>query len=97
MIADGVLQQAAKELADLVQEKNRAYGDSFEKSGEILKILMPNGCPPEKFQDMLTVARITDKLFRICTDPTAFGEEPYKDIAGYALLSVVSKQKKELF
>lgn len=97
MIAPGRLQQVAKEIADLVQEKNAAYGDSFEKSGEILKILMPNGCPPEKFQDMLTVARILDKLFRICTNKGAFNEDPWKDILGYALLSVASQQQEVQF
>lgn len=93
MIDPKLLSKIASECADLVAQKNAAYGDSFEKSGEILKILMPNGCPPEKFQDMLTVVRITDKLFRICTNPTAFNEDPWKDILGYALLSVASNEK----
>jgi hypothetical protein len=83
---------AAVETAELVAEKNAAYGNSFQESGEILKILMPDGCPPEKFQDMLTVARIIDKLFRICTNKTAFNEDPWKDIMGYALLMVATSE-----
>lgn len=94
MIDPQLLKSKANEIAELVAKKNAAYGDSFDKSGEILKILMPDGCPPEKFQDMLTVARIIDKLFRICTDKTAFNEDPWKDILGYALLMVVSQDQR---
>lgn len=91
MIDPERLHQIAKECAELTAKKNKAYGNSFAESGEILKILMPNGCPKEKFQDMLTVARIIDKLFRICTYKDAFNEDPWRDILGYALLMCASQ------
>lgn len=91
MITPERLNQIAKDCADLTAKKNASYGNSFSESGEILKILMPKGCPPEKFQDMLTVARIIDKLFRICTNKDAFNEDPWRDILGYALLMCASK------
>ena len=36
-----------------------------------------------------------DKLFRIATRKDAFGESPYRDIAGYALLGLVSDLEEE--
>jgi hypothetical protein len=78
----------AKEIAVTVAEKQEAYGESFYKAGEILSLLYPNGILPEQYDDMLCVVRIIDKLFRIATDKDAFGESPYRDIAGYALLGV---------
>lgn len=80
------LNELATELAELVEEKNRAYGDSFNHAHTILAELYPVGVSPSQYGDMLTVVRIIDKLFRIACKKDAFGESPYKDIAGYALL-----------
>ena len=84
MIKDYV--ELGKSLGELITEKQKAYGDSFHKSGEILKILFPKGVKEEQFVDLLAIARITDKLFRIATDPTYGAESPWRDIAGYSLL-----------
>lgn len=81
------------EIGELVQTKQTAYGDSFGKSGGIMKILYPDGIPPEKMEDALTVVRVIDKLFRIATNKDALGESPWKDIAGYALLEVGKIEK----
>lgn len=70
----------------LVSSKQRAYGDSFGKSGAVLRELFPDGVPVERYDDLLCITRILDKLFRIATDKVAFGENPYMDIAGYGLL-----------
>ena len=75
-----------KSIGELVQSKNSAYGDSFSNSGKILAILYPNGVKPEQYTDMLTVVRILDKLARVATRKDAFGESPFKDIAGYGIL-----------
>jgi hypothetical protein len=79
-IADGV--------ANIVKDKQEAYGDSFGKSGECLRQMYPQGIDPEQYDDLLTVARILDKLFRIANNPTAFNENPYQDIVGYGLLGM---------
>jgi hypothetical protein len=76
------------DIGKLVQEKQKAYGDSFGRSGRVLKELYPNGIPPESYNEVLTITRILDKLFRIATQKDAFGENPYRDIAGYAILAV---------
>ncbi len=85
----------ATELGKLVKEKQEAYGDSFSKSEQIIKILYPSGVRPENYRDLLTITRIIDKLFRIATRKNAFGESPYRDIAGYALLGLASDLEEE--
>jgi len=82
------------EIGKLVDEKNTAYGSAFEKSEEILKVLYPDGIEPNQYKDMLAVTRIVDKLFRIATKKDAFGESPFKDIAGYGILGVANDQKE---
>lgn len=81
-------------IGALVAEKQAAYGDSFGKSGQVMAILYPQGIPPEKLDDALTVVRVLDKLFRIATDRDALGESPWRDIAGYALLSVKRQEER---
>lgn len=78
----------AAEIARLVADKQVAYGDSFGRSGAILRILYPDGISPEKLDDAMTVVRVVDKLFRIATQRDALGENPWADIVGYGLLSV---------
>jgi hypothetical protein len=85
----------AKDIGSLVEEKQEAYGDSFSKSEKIINILYPNGVKPENYRDLLTVTRIIDKLFRIATRKNAFGESPYRDIAGYVLLGIASDLEEE--
>ena len=80
------------DIGKLVDQKNAAYGSSFEKSEHILKILYPDGINPDQYGNMLAVTRIVDKLFRIATDKDAFGENPFKDIAGYGILGINNKE-----
>ena len=51
-----------------------------------MRMLYPDGIPPEQMTDALAIVRIIDKLFRIATKKDAFGESPFRDIAGYGLL-----------
>ena len=81
-------QELAKDIADLVTEKQKAYGNSFDQAGDFLRLLYPNGIPPESYGDMLCVVRIFDKLKRIATNKDAFGESPWGDIIGYGLLGL---------
>ena len=82
------------EIGKLVEEKNTAYGSSFEKSEQILKVLYPDGIKPEQYRDMLAITRIVDKLFRIATRKDAFGESPFKDIAGYGIPGVANDEEQ---
>ncbi len=75
-----------QKIGELVEQKQAAYGDSFGKAGNILRELYPDGIRPEQYDDALCIVRIIDKLFRVATDRDAFGESPYRDIAGYGIL-----------
>lgn len=81
------------EIGRLVQEKQAAYGSSFQKAGDIMRILYPEGISPEKMDDALTIVRMLDKMFRIASDKDAFGESPYRDLAGYSLLGAKRSAK----
>lgn len=95
-LKNGEYIKTAKEIGELVTEKNRAYGDSHNKSAEFLKILFPNGVPVEQYNDMLTMVRVFDKQMRIATDKDALGESPWRDIMGYALLKVADQEENEI-
>ena len=81
------------QIGKLVQEKQVAYGDSYGKSGEVLKVLYPDGVRVDQYPAFLAVTRVIDKLFRVATKKDAFGESPWRDIAGYALLGIASDEK----
>lgn len=82
----GKYERIALSIGQLVDEKNKAYGDAFNKSSEFLKVLYPNGVSPDQYGDMLAIVRVFDKLMRIATDKDALGENPWRDIAGYGVL-----------
>lgn len=75
-----------QKIGRIVDAKNRAYGNSFANAGRIMEVLFPKGIPPEQMDLALVLVRIVDKLGRIANDVTAFGEDPWMDIAGYAIL-----------
>lgn len=85
----------AKAIGELLNEKQAAYGDAFGNMSEVFNILYPEGISPHQYEDILTIARIMDKIFRVANLPhdkkDLMGEEPWKDIAGYALLKLSKK------
>lgn len=87
--------EIAQSIGQIVEDKNQAYGNSFEKSAEFFKLLYPNGIPSDKYADALLLARIFDKCMRIATDKDAFGESPYSDIVGYGILGVFKDMKRD--
>jgi hypothetical protein len=86
-------EQIAQQIGKLVDQKNAAYGSSFAESHKILSVLYPNGIKPEQYTDALAIIRVIDKLFRIATSKDAFGESPWRDIAGYALLGLDNHER----
>lgn len=74
-------------LGEILDLKNQAYGDSAGKTGEILRILYPEGIRHYQYNSVLLVVRILDKLSRISTGILT-DEDPWMDIAGYGVLGV---------
>lgn len=86
------------ELGALLEEKQRAYGNVFSATPAIIGLLFPDGIPVLAYRDLLTIVRILDKIGRICTaagkgDP--MGEDPWRDIAGYAMLALGKLEEKQ--
>lgn len=86
-------------IGALVARKQQQYGDSFGQSGEVLRVLYPDGVAPDQYDDMLSVVRIVDKLFRIAQrrgagDGDPGGESPYRDIAGYGMLGAARDEMR---
>jgi hypothetical protein len=89
----GIYSQKAKQIGELVESKNAAYGNSFEVSGEMLRELWPDGIPVASYTDVACVVRILDKLKRIATNKDYNGESPYVDIGGYGVLGAVKDDR----
>jgi hypothetical protein len=88
-------EQIGTEIGELVEIKNAAYGSSFAKCGEFMRLLYPDGVAAEKLEDALLLVRVFDKMMRIATDRDALGESPWADIVGYGILGVHQHQPKE--
>ena len=82
----------AAQIGSLVQMKNEAYGDSFGQASRILEVLYPDGIKPDQYRDALAITRVIDKLFRLANKKDAFGESPWRDICGYALLGIANDE-----
>lgn len=88
----GRFEKLGRDIGRLVDEKNRAYGDSANTSAAAFKLLYPNGIEVEQYEDALLLVRIWDKMKRIATKKDAFGESPYRDLAGYSLLGALKDE-----
>ena len=84
----------AAAIGQIVTEKNSAYGSSFLKAGDFLRLLYPGGIKPDQYGDALLLVRIFDKQMRIATHKDAFGESPYRDIAGYGILGCAKDDRR---
>jgi hypothetical protein len=84
--------QIAESVGMLVSEKNEAYGDSFGKASQILDVLYPAGIKKDQYRDALAITRVIDKLFRLANKKDAFGESPWRDICGYAILGIANDE-----
>ena len=86
-VQDPIWANLGAEVIKVIDGTNAAYGNSTEKSAQIMGILYPEGIRPEQMHDARCMISILDKLSRIATDKDAFGESPWRDVAGYALLA----------
>ena len=81
----GKYEQKAQKIGEMVDKKNQLYGSSFEKSGEILKILYPDGVRTDQYRNILGTVRVIDKLFRVANGNYG-DEDAWQDVCGYGLL-----------
>lgn len=79
-------EQLGAEIGRLVNMKNAQYGNSFSTAPHILALLYPEGVPVARYDSLLAVARILDKLKRVATQDPTDTEDHWRDVAGYAML-----------
>lgn len=89
-------ERIGSDLGRLVQQKNEAYGSSWDKTGKYLSLLYPDGIQPNQYDAALLLVRIFDKCMRVATDNDPMGETPFLDIAGYGILGSTLKRKDSL-
>lgn len=83
---DRRFREMGQELGVLVAGKDAAYGEAIPKVAAMLRVLYPEGIPPEKYLEASLTIRNLDKLCRInCGERAGQGETPWLDIAGYGL------------
>jgi hypothetical protein len=94
----GKFQELGEKVGELVDSKQKQYGQSVQKSGEILKILFPNGVAVHQYNDMLLIVRMLDKLSRLAQrgvdGKDLGGESPFRDITGYGLLGLAKDESQ---
>lgn len=90
------LKVAVDLLKETVIKKNLAYGNSYEVAPQIMKVLYPDGIKPEQMDNALLMVRVIDKIKRIVQNNDPFGENPWMDIAGYAVLAMTTQEKKNV-
>jgi len=91
----GECEKLGKILGKQTDKKHTSYGQATDIVPEILKILYPDGIKHEQFKDAVLVILILNKLCRISRgDKTAFEENPYNDIVGYALRGGITFDEK---
>lgn len=78
-------------IGQLVSQKQAQYGDSFGVAPKILALLYPDGIKPDRYDSLLSVVRILDKLKRIATQHPSDTENPWGDIGGYSILELAKK------
>lgn len=92
-------EKLATKIGKLVDSKNKQYGNSFNVSGEFLKLIYPDGIPPNAYTDALCIVRIFDKLKRLGNAsnlPVNEGKlDAWQDIVGYGLLGLQKDQPTE--
>lgn len=87
----GKYEVMGQRIGQLVDRKQREYGDSWGKAAGILRILFPDGIKPEDYHAALGIVRVIDKLSRIANGNQG-DENAWNDLAGYGLLGSYLKK-----
>jgi len=92
-------QSIGEDIGALVDQKNKQYGSSFSRAGQIMRVLYPNGIALQQMDDALAVVRVIDKLFRIAQrgvdGKDLGGESPWRDVTGYGILGAARDERKQ--
>nr|WP_278430814.1 hypothetical protein [Brevibacillus laterosporus] len=97
-------EEMGTEIGKLTDLKQEAYGNSVDKSFELMKIFLKGyknnddtyTIPEVLLKHLLLQVRMIDKQNRIFSNPKGdkMGESPYQDLVGYSLLGTDMTLKK---
>ena len=82
----------AANIGALAEGKLAAHGDTTGNTGKILRVLYPDGIAPDQYDDMLSIARILERICCIATDKQSLGEALFTDIAEAGILGLIKSQ-----
>lgn len=85
------IEEKTQELAEMLGNKAKKYGNSYEILPDLLKIFFPEGIKVEQYSDVIFYTRILDVMIR-----RANGNYPdaFKFISGYATVQQISEEEK---
>lgn len=81
-------EELAMEVAEMLNEKTRQYGTTYEGAGDFLRAIYPNGLSHENYEDAILMIRIYDVLMRRANGGY---ENAWKYVAGYGILGMDKK------
>lgn len=82
-------------MGELVDKKAAAYGNSLDRGAEVMALLCPDGVKPEQYFDFVIASRIFDKIARKLTNNDAFGENPWIDVIGHAMVALRHEEERK--
>lgn len=85
MRAPGIHETTGQKIGELVDEKNRQYGNAINDTEDFLRLLYPDGIPTGHYHQVGVIVRVWDKLKRIANGNQG-NEDAWQDIAGYGIL-----------
>jgi len=87
--------EVAEQIGKFISQKNESYGSAYGFVNKILRDLYAEKVEPNQYLDFVMIARVLEKISRISHHKQAFGEDPWKDIAGYALCRIAEEKTNE--
>lgn len=94
---DGRYERIGREVGELVDNKNKAYGNSVNCTELFLRALWPQGIPVEAYPDVGPFTRIFEKMKRTASEKAVEDtEDPREDIAGYGIILAERKKREKL-
>ena len=82
------------ELGPFLVSKNEAYGDATRRIVTVLEAFYPAGIPRDQIENAYYMIQILNKLSRVAQNNDPFGEDPWLDSAGYAVLAHAKRELK---
>lgn len=96
------LREIGAERGEETAQKDAAYASGYLRGGQCMALFFPNGIPPGE-EAMMRAGLIFRTLDKLCREahlintgaPDAFGENPWADVCGYAILGTALAEQRQ--